>query len=190
LIAGLIIYVTVFVSPIIADEPSTTGDCWILQASGVTASLRGLCAVSHAVGWASGSGGTVLRTTDGGESWTSVGPSGCSAMDFRDLHAWNELEAVIMTAGDPDRLYRTSDGGQSWTVVLEYPDPAAFFDGMCFSDNGKTAWLMGDPIDGRLCLAMTEDAGRTWKIHDSDRCPLVPSGIAGFAASGTNLCVT
>ena len=177
-------------SPLIADEPHATRDCWAMQDSGVTTSLRGLCAVSHQVCWASGSGGTVLKTVDGGDTWMSTAPAGCSTIDFRDIHAWNALEAVIMTAGDPDRLYRTSDGGQTWTVVFELVNPAAFFDGITFTADGRSGWLMGDPTDGRLFLATTADGGRTWKIPDPDQLPRVPDGIAGFAASGTNLCVT
>jgi len=39
------------------------------QSSGVTARLRGVSAVSSAVAWASGAGGTILRTVDGGRTW-------------------------------------------------------------------------------------------------------------------------
>ena len=39
---------------------------WTLQTSGVNARLRGISAVSDRVAWASGSGSTVLRTSDGG----------------------------------------------------------------------------------------------------------------------------
>ena len=60
--------VTGFASP---HQPS-----WELSPTGVTARLRGLSAVSDRVAWASGSGGTVLRTVDGGRSWQPVGPPG------------------------------------------------------------------------------------------------------------------
>jgi photosystem II stability/assembly factor-like uncharacterized protein len=42
---------------------------WTLQNSGSTADLRGIDNVGGGVAWASGNGGTVLRTTDGGERW-------------------------------------------------------------------------------------------------------------------------
>lgn len=174
----------------VARETPSNRACWTFQNSGVTTSLRGLCAVSKDVCWASGSGGTVVKTIDGGDTWTSTGPSDGSTMDFRDIHAWNALEAVIMTSGDPDRLYRTSDGGRSWTIAFEHSNPAAFFDGMSFSPEGRNGWLMGDPVEGRLCIATTEDSGRTWRIPESTQLPQVATGIAGFAASGTNLCFT
>ena len=43
---------------------------WTPQESGTTARLRSLSVVGRDVAWASGSGGTVLRTTDGGASWS------------------------------------------------------------------------------------------------------------------------
>ena len=47
-----------------------TAPAWTDQSSGVTARLRGVSAVSDRVAWASGSGGTVLRTSDGGAQWS------------------------------------------------------------------------------------------------------------------------
>lgn len=160
---------------------------WQLQKSGTMASLRGISAVSELCCWASGAKGTVLRTVDGGQSWTSVGPPMAEAADFRDIHAWDDKTAIIMSAGDVDRLYRTEDGGKSWNVVFEEKNAAAFFDGMAFDQAGKSGWLMGDPLDGRVYLLRTNDEGRTWVRQDPEKSPQVANGIAAFAASGTHL---
>ena len=162
-------------------------DVWELQNSGVATSLRGLCAVSETCCWASGAKGTVIRTTDGGKSWQTVGPPDAEAADFRDLQAWDEFTAVIMSAGDVDRLYRTEDGGTSWTVVYEHPVPGAFFDGMSFDSTGRHGWLMGDPINGKVHLLTTHDAGKTWRQISDSNSPSVVEGIAAFAASGTHI---
>ncbi|MBC7967873.1 MAG: oxidoreductase [Fuerstia sp.] len=162
-------------------------DVWELQKSGVAASLRGLCAVSETCCWASGAKGTVIRTVDGGKSWRAVGPPNAEAADFRDIQVWDESTAVIMSAGDVDRLYRTEDGGISWTVVYEHPDPLAFFDGMSFDPTGKYGWLMGDPINGKVHLLMTDDAGKNWRQLSAASSPSVADGVAAFAASGTHL---
>lgn len=162
-------------------------DVWALQNSGVETSLRGLCAVNQTCCWASGAKGTVIRTTDGGKSWEAVGPPNVEAADFRDIQAWDESTAVIMSAGDVDRLYRTEDGGTSWTVVYEHPDPVAFFDGMSFDPTGKQGWLMGDPVNGKVHLLTTDDAGKTWSQLLDASSPSVADGVAAFAASGTHL---
>ena len=49
---------------------------WTDQPSGVTARLRGVSAVTERVAWASGSGGTILRTADGGATWQTADDSG------------------------------------------------------------------------------------------------------------------
>ena len=43
-----------------------------VQDSGVSVSLRGLSVVSSEVVWASGENGTVIRTTNGGQSWQQL----------------------------------------------------------------------------------------------------------------------
>ena len=64
------------------------GAQWVLQESHSTASLRGIHAVSKDVAWASGSGGTVLRTVDGGAHWMTCAvpdgaKDGAEKLDFR-----------------------------------------------------------------------------------------------------------
>lgn len=164
----------------------TESSLWEPRNSGQNASFRGVCAISAQVCWVSGSKGTVLRTTDAGETWESVGPPDCDALDFRDIEAWDEKTAVILSSGEDDRVYRTEDGGQTWRLVFEHPDRDAFFDGLAFSDS-NTGWLMGDPIDGQLLILKTTDGGRSWRELPRDRLPQIEPGEAGFAASGTNL---
>ena len=167
---------------------ATSHDCWIQQESGVTVSLRGVSAVDEMICWASGAGGTVLRTDDGGTTWVMVSPVGFESCDFRDVQAFSGLEAVIMSSGELDVVLRTEDGGETWQTVYEHPDRDAFFDCLVFWDQSR-GMLMGDPIDGHLFLAKTTDGGRTWEVVDRETAPTVDAGEAGFAASGTNVCV-
>jgi len=49
------------------DDPEESfAGSWLVSGSGTVASLRGLHVVDADVAWASGSGGTYSRTTDGG----------------------------------------------------------------------------------------------------------------------------
>jgi photosystem II stability/assembly factor-like uncharacterized protein len=158
---------------------------WQLTPTGSTASLRGLSAVSERVAWASGSLGTVLRTTDKGATWQSVGPPGTEALQFRDIEAFDANTAVIMSiGGTPDafRIYRTTDGGQTWTLTFQNTEPTAFYDCMAFFDNHR-GLAMSDPIGGEFRIIATSDGGRSWQIVDADMPPALPNEF-GFAASG------
>src|SRR5690606_29274295 len=73
---------------------------WELKDTGTTAQLRGLSVVSRDVVWASGRDGTVLRTTDGGRTFASVGPEGTENLDFRDVEAFDADTAVVLSIGN------------------------------------------------------------------------------------------
>src|SRR3954447_9432894 len=90
---------------------------WSLSDTGVTARFRGLAPVSARVAWVAGSGGTVLRTVDGGRSWRDVGPPAAAGLEFRDIEAFDRDHAVALTIGEGEqsRVYTTADGGRSWS---------------------------------------------------------------------------
>ncbi|MER7506024.1 oxidoreductase [Nonomuraea pusilla] len=158
---------------------------WELKETGVTARFRGLSAVSGDVVWASGTGGTVLRTVDGGRSWQNVSPPGAEALQFRDVEAFDARRAVVLSIGEgsDSRVYRTDDGGRTWTETFRNDEPKAFYDCMAFFDR-RHGLAMSDPVDGRFRLLSTEDGGRTWEVLPSDGMPDALPGEAGFAASG------
>src|SRR4029077_12832200 len=86
-----------------------------------TASLRGLSVVSEKVVWASGTGGTVLRTVDGGKNWSAMIVPGAEKLDFRGIRAFDDKTAVILSSGKAEdgqaRIYRTTDAGKTWKQV-------------------------------------------------------------------------
>ncbi len=161
-------------------------DIWPGFDTGSSASLRGISAVSGAVAWASGSGGTVLRTIDGGQTWQNVSIAAASDLDFRMIHAFDAFTAVVLNAGSPARLYRTEDGGGSWALVYEDARSEIFFDAMCFADSSFGA-AFGDPIGNRLQIITTTDGGRIWQPSDEEHLPQVRPGEAGFAASNSGM---
>jgi len=168
-----------------APANAAPGLGWRLRATGSDARLRGLSAVNPLVAWASGSAGTVLRTTDGGRTWAQVAPQGTSTLDFRDIEAFDAQHAVALSIGpgDSSRVYRTDDGGRSWQQTQTNADPNAFYDCMAFFDQ-RHGLIVGDPVNGRFEVLATDDGGRSWQVLPSDGMPAAQPGEAGFAASG------
>lgn len=162
---------------------------WNPQTSGCKASLRGLCAVNDKVAWASGSGGTCLRTVDGGETWKSCSPPGCESLDFRDVHAFDDQTALLLNAGEPAKIFKTVDGGLHWSVKYHNDTPGIFFDALAFWD-AQNGMAFSDPVDGRFFLIETRNGGETWERVRPAGLPRPLDGEAGFAASGSCLAVS
>lgn len=151
----------------------------------VKASLRGLSPVSDQVCWASGSGGTWLRTVDGGNTWSHGVIGGLDSVDFRSIHAFDENRAIAASAGQPAVIFLTEDGGGTWTKVHQEVE-SAFFDAITFIDR-KRGFVLGDPIGGKWMILETLDAGKTW--NSLSILPLAVEGEAAFAASSSSLIV-
>ncbi|MFD0540165.1 WD40/YVTN/BNR-like repeat-containing protein [Actinomadura luteofluorescens] len=167
------------------QSPGARGPAWRLTPTGSEARFRGLAAVGRETAWLAGSGGTVLRTTDGGRTWRDVAPAGARGLEFRDVEAFDARRAVVLAIGEGDasRVYRTSDGGATWTLGFENDDPRAFYDCVTFFDS-RHGLAVSDPVDGRFRIISTGDAGRSWRVLPSEGMPPALEGEAGFAASG------
>jgi photosystem II stability/assembly factor-like uncharacterized protein len=170
-----------------AQRASAVDSPWTLQASGTTASMRGLSVVSDRVAWASGTGGTFLWTDDAGAQWHAGQVPGAASLDFRDVQAISLDTAYVMAAGqDTARIYRTTDRGAHWTLQYEDLEKGAFLDAIAFFD-ARHALALGDPVAGHFLLLRTDDAGAHWTRVSSDAVPAALQGEAAFAASGTAL---
>ncbi len=165
---------------------TASAQTWVMQESGTTASLRGVSAVNARVVWASGAGGTYLKTTDGGAHWTAAKVPGAENLDFRDIHAVDERTAYLMSAGKGNlsRIYKTTDGGANWGLVVSNPDGEDFFDALAFRDADHGV-VLGDPVRGRFVIFATKD-GKWWQ---NQLGPEAQKSEGAFAASGTCLAV-
>ncbi|MCG7204817.1 WD40/YVTN/BNR-like repeat-containing protein [Streptomyces arenae] len=159
---------------------------WALKDTGTPGvRFRGLAAVDRHTAWLAGTGGTVLRTTDGGSDWRNVSPPGAGDLQFRDVEAFDARHAVVLAIGEGEasRVYRTEDGGATWTESFRNTDPAAFYDCLAFFDR-RHGLAMSDPVDGRFRILSTSDGGRSWRVLPDSGMPAALDGEAGFAASG------
>jgi photosystem II stability/assembly factor-like uncharacterized protein len=148
------------------------------------ASFRGLCVIDDSVAWVSGNNNSVGITLDGGKNWAFTEVKGFGKCDFRSIYAFDSKNAVIANAGSPAYVLRTTDGGATWQKVYENKDTAAFIDGMDFRDS-RHGFIYGDPINNHMMLLHTSDGGKTWAELPAGQSPLLTSGEASFAASGT-----
>jgi photosystem II stability/assembly factor-like uncharacterized protein len=146
-------------------------------------SIRGLSVVNDKIAWISGSEGYIALTTNGGKSWAWQQVKGYEKSDFRDIEAFSDKEAVIMSSGTPALIMKTINGGANWTVNYSNTDTAYFLDAMDF-DSQNHGFIMGDPINGKFLLMETKDGGDTWTTYDG---PNALKNQAAFAASGTCL---
>lgn len=149
-------------------------------------SIRGLSVVSDSVAWVSGSNGFIGKTMNGGKTWKWVKPKGYEKLDFRDIEAFDENNAVIVNAGAPAYVLRTIDGGKNWTESYKNLDSAIFLDGMDFWSE-KKGIIFGDPIKNHMQLLITEDGGFSWKDASANLTMEMATGEAAFAASGTSI---
>lgn len=108
--------------------------------------------------WAAGSGETIIKTTNGGWTWTLqnyITPimdellMGISAVDSET--AW--------VAGNFGTILRTTDGGDSW---VELDAPHGLFSDVSAVDS-DTAWVVGS----RENILMTADGGESWVTQHS-----------------------
>ena len=154
--------------------------------SRVGSSFRGLSVVNQKVVWVSGTGGTVLRTIDGGKNWENISVPNMEKIDFRDVEGFNKNTAIVMGVASPARFYKTTDGGQNWKLVHFDDRAGVFFDGMSFW-NKNDGIAFSDPVDGQHLLIRTTDGGDTWHEIPKEGFPHKLNPEFGFAASGTGI---
>ena len=179
--SAAILSITLLVSPSIWGQK--------VQNSGTDVQLRGISAVSDKVAWASGTKGTVLRTIDGGATWQKLEIVGAEALDFRDIRAFDQNTAFVLSIGpgDQSRIYKTADGGEYWQRQFTNADPKAFYDCFAFWDSTHGIAL-SDSVDGKFPLLATTD-GASWNPVAVKKMPAALPNEGAFAASGTCIAI-
>ena len=95
---------------------SWTGGFAVLAINPVTASI--IFAAHEDCSMQQECAGNLYRTTDGGQSWTSVFTS-TGAIRSLAIDRWNPS---IVYAGDANyKVYKSTDGGDNWDVILAAP---------------------------------------------------------------------
>lgn len=116
-------------------------------------------------GWAIGSdvnhGDYLLKTGDGGGTWTQVYPAPGPTQDisFTDAKTGFGLGEL----SDPGAVLKTADGGKSWQTVASFTGEYVTYR-LSFTGAAE-GWLLAGKIgtaDGALTVLHTADGGKTW----------------------------
>tara|TARA_B110000305_G_scaffold195955_1_gene220785 strand:- start:5134 stop:6186 length:1053 start_codon:yes stop_codon:yes gene_type:complete len=147
--------------------------------------LQAISILNEEVAWVSGHAATFARTRDGGENWdVFTHPEG--ALQFRDIHAFDESNIILMSAGpgESSRIYLFDEHSAEFTEAYVMPHPEGFLNTIEFWDD-QIGLAYGDSFNGELFILKTIDGGRSWDRVDPKRFPAAGDGDGGFAASGT-----
>lgn len=114
----------------------TTAQNWYQIPSGTNVRLNTIDFPSATVGYIGGNDSTLLKTTDGGETWNAVNFSGVTFYPGGEhivkLQFVSETTG-FMTVGPYSGSYKTTDGGQTWTL-LALSSNLCYNEGLYFTD--------------------------------------------------------
>lgn len=123
-------------------------------------------------GWAVGNAGTILHSTDGGDSWLPQ-MSG-TTQPLRHIFFVNNLVGVAL--GDGNTVVRTADGGGTWSVMA-LSGPSVLYDvWMADATNGI---IVGRDSSGDVTVFRTSDGGVSWMSVTHN----LPSPFLGLGVS-------
>ena len=135
---------------------------WKKLQSPVNITLRYLSFVDSLTGWAAGEAGTIIRTTDGGDSW-EVQNSTVQTF-IMDIFFVDENLGWALTLKDVfpfnSVILKTTNGGDEWTAA-NFPDSSKLIRTIFFFDS-----LNG--FVGGSYIAHTSDGGNSWTSSDID----------------------
>jgi photosystem II stability/assembly factor-like uncharacterized protein len=148
-------------------------DHWLKANSPTTKSLTAVFFLDSLTGWAAGDSGTIIHTTNGGQSW--IFQDSNLESDIIDIYFWNDnvgwaLAWNSSTLPFGTIILRTTNRGNDWSGE-QYSEENIFMFDIEFLDS-LNGWMGGS--QGRI--VSTTNGGTNWT-------PSVTSGLC----SGTNV---
>ena len=140
---------------IILMSNTVIGQWYTLSPSPSYNNLKSVYFINSNTGWIGGSGGTILKTTNGGSSWTTQ--SITSPYTVYDIKFVSDNVGFLCT-GD-GKIFKTVDAGNNW--VVKFSGSGYGFFGMHFRDSNN-GWVVGGPTFGSPKIRKTSDGGETW----------------------------
>lgn len=126
---------------------------------GIPTNLRSVFFSSDDIGYSCGSLGTILKTIDGGFTWTEIDPGPADILT--SVFFINDTTGFVV-GGCPSRgeIFKTTDGGSTWDSV---DSPAQEFIQSVFFTDDQNGYCVG--WNGEIIK--TTDCGNTWTFQNS-----------------------
>lgn len=123
--------------------------------------LRDIHFVDDNTGWAAGEKGTLIKTTDGGDTWTVIlgGDPAAKEEPILDLRFLDATHGWATQYGRGGRLLRTSDG-ENWEQFGTMGEAYGFYYDYIFLTDKIAVQLVKEGDD----IVRTQDGGKTWKV--------------------------
>lgn len=190
----------VIITLIIAGSLAHAQTGWTRIQTPVNDDLASVDFPATGTGYAVGDGGVVVKSTDGGSTWSAV-QSGFQGNIWYTRFV-NANEGII--AGDNGAAMKTTDGGATWSALntdLRAGALPSFLFSVQYLSPQTIFMAGGDGEAGGAVVLRSSDGGATWnKVHPSgslflDRCFFFDAtrGIAigaSFAGGGVILLTT
>jgi len=133
--------------------------------------IRSICFLNESLGWAvTLEDYKILKTTDGGETWTQQFSGLSGNLHHVDVCFTDEnngfIIGFILGSQSQDYILKTTDGGQTWNTNFNYQD---YNLSSLYFVNNELGWVGG--MNG--FLIKTTDAGDTWQIQNSETGNLI-----------------
>jgi len=163
------------------------GGNWSVEhhTAGTLQDLKGVYFIDQLRGWAVG-GNTLIKTEDGGSSWTEIQTNTPLAM--RAVHFVDIDTGIVI--GDEGIILRTTDSGNSWDIrkIDNYIGNGWLdvfnLDAITFTDK-QTGWIIGAGYYGNQ-IYKTTDCGRSWQWNEFIIQPKVYSGLSDICFINKN----
>lgn len=122
--------------------------------------------------WVAGEFGTIIRSSDGGQTWTQQ-HTGLESTIF-GIHMRDAMNG--MAVGIDSVILTTNDGGANWKPVRGPFRERSYYEVMV---SGDTGWIVG----GRGTILQSVDGGKTWEVFETP-IEMASEWFRGLSLSG------
>lgn len=151
---------------------------WTSVTSPVSQTLRYVKAVNENVLWACGYAGTVIKSTDGGNTWAALT---APHADW-DIYAVDALDAnVAWVTGSKSldaKIWKTTDGGTTWNE--QWYNAATFGNGLKFFDANNGVAMCDPAPANEWVILSTSDGGANWNPVPQSNLPVADGANAEY----------